>query len=224
MNHTHKCIITGDTCDADYIDREFLFTPGLLAEQPIAIKADTFYQGQRAIKSMELLDALIEAIKMPRQNRHNWSRMEYDGTSAKYETCEWIFKIVFGIDVWAEEDNPLGDPDDIEFDPEDSLEKMSEIVQDHLLPYGEFGIHTIESVKFVPVTAENYIYRDGEGRSELDKTQLIATFCEGKPDRFYEENGQVYSLNDTYNWVPVPIQSLEAIKKLTTVLWEKSNA
>lgn len=224
MNHTHKCIITGDTCDADYIDREILFTPGLLSEQPIAIKADTFYQGQRAIKSMELLDALIEAIKMPRQNRHNWSRYEYDGTSAKNETCEWIFKILFDVDVWAEEDNPLGDPDDVEFDPEDSLEKMSEIIQDHLLPYGEFGIHTIESVKFVPVTAENYIYRDGEGRGELDKTQLIVTFSGGKPDRYYEENGQVYTLNDDHKWVHIPIQSLEAIKQLRNVLWEKSNA
>lgn len=222
MTATHKVVITCDTNDADYIDASFLVdmkNPDVEA----LIEADELFPGHKRVSKMQLLKALIEAIELPRVNRHQWSRSEFDSPSAARETCEWVFKLLFGVDVWnVDKDKAI-----VFDDPEMLLDQMVEIIQESLLPYGEFGVHTISTVSYSPLFSETYMYQEPPRttKDKLAKTQLIIKLDNECPLlRFYEdENGQAMQFSATGDWIPTPM-SLKGVRALATVIWEAKGA
>lgn len=171
---THFLKISGDTNDADYIDIEHRVNP----KYPERIFAPgEVFTGSRSVNFMELIHALCNALNMPRKTRHTWSRDEYDTIEAALETSKWVFTILFGIHPDSDEFlDKHGDED-----AHEAVMTIKEALSDNL-PYGEIGIHTIESISLRPITAEEVLYsnpgywKTQEINKELTRASIAVHF------------------------------------------------
>ena len=137
-----KVVIVGDTCDADYISSDIL--PSMFDD--VVINTNKLAQGSPPVTRIKLIESLAKALQMHRETMHNWHREEFDTDKPTIETIINLGKVLMcGIDI-----STLVNYDEIH-------EILYEAVQD-LLPYGEYGIHTIESIAYAP-TETNYIFK-----------------------------------------------------------------
>ncbi|UQS94197.1 hypothetical protein ABNavy71_120 [Acinetobacter phage AB-Navy71] len=147
---THILKISGDTNDADYIDIEHKVNP----KYPNRVfEPGELFKGSRSVNFMELIQALCNALHLPRKTRHTWSRDEYDDVSAAMETSEWVFTILAGFHPDDEEISAKIGEEEVY----DAVRKIKEALSDNL-PYGEIGIHTIESITLRPITSDKTLY------------------------------------------------------------------
>ncbi|EQA7786738.1 hypothetical protein ACX818_001332 [Acinetobacter baumannii] len=136
MKYTHIVRISGDTNDADYIDTEFNINKDF---PHTVLEANEVFKGSRAVNILEFLYAIGKGCRIPRAERHNWSRGEYDGPAARHETCINVIKVLFGVDIESD--------DFYEKHGEDAYSHAINIMENLIsdtVPYGEYGIHTIE--------------------------------------------------------------------------------
>ncbi|UQS93948.1 hypothetical protein ABNavy1_118 [Acinetobacter phage AB-Navy1] len=162
---THILKIEGDENDADMINIEHRINP----EFPNRIfEPNEVFKGSRAVNFMELINALASSLHLPRKTTHTWTRSEFDDVSAAIETSTWVFITLFGID-----------PNGHEFIEKHGDEKAYEAILqvkealDDNLPFGEFGIHTIDSITMRPITSEETLYSNpGYWENQKIKKQL----------------------------------------------------
>jgi hypothetical protein len=140
-------VIKGDTNDGDYISEEYDFD---LNDKTPFIKANEYIPNTEDITFVDLICKLAEVLKLPRKTRHNWSRDEYDDNDSKYETIEMLIHQLYGYTLEDLETN-------FNIDTDDLLEEFSEIVSDNL-PYGEFGIHSIVEISYLPKMEKTFLF------------------------------------------------------------------
>lgn len=190
------CRIVGDENDGDMQTSTFVYDSSLPVslQGGIALEENAVYPGSRAISKMELTQALIEAIKLPRETRHNWSRTEYDTKHAANETITWVIRILFNIDIEDEEVyNDTIFPADSW--PEEVCERLFDEFMMELLPYGDCGIHTIVRVEVYPRTSVVKLYEDR--RSYPDKVEYKKAQSQVNLIVTNESTGELVQLKDT---------------------------
>ena len=224
-NHTHECIIRGDTNDGDYIDTSFTFFPG---EDPVLFEADKFFPGHPAVGKIEFLNALGTSLLFPREDYHNWSRTEYDNRNAANITISHVFSMLFNVDLNSEEFQSKFDDDFSKY--EDIFDTAYEEIGD-LLPYGEFGIHTIESIKVRPIPRVGYsIFERGGYRENINRLQrlnkadfaVLIDYGSHKQSAFYDTTSipfRVCNNLEKAEWKPTEITSIAQALQLGHVIW-----
>ena len=138
--------IEGDTNDGDYETN--VTTIGSLTE--VVFMEDQLFEGSPQLRYYEFLTKLSEALsKTVKENpkswdSHNWCRDEFDERKDYAHRTTINFMESIGFDY----DNA---PD------EDETDELIASVHDELQRYihaGEYGVHTVQSIKVVPIGEE----------------------------------------------------------------------
>ncbi|ADJ19424.1 hypothetical protein Acj133p109 [Acinetobacter phage 133] len=226
-NHTHECIIRGDTNDGDYIDTSFTFNPH--EPDPILFEENKFFDGHPSVGTMEFLNTLGTTLLFPREDYHNWSRQEYDNRKASNETITHVFSMLFGVDLNSEEFQSKFDDDFSKY--EDIFDTAYEEISE-LLPFGEFGIHTIDSIKVRPIPQVGHTifgspgYRKNNARvqklNKADFAILMISHAGVKQVAFYDTSSipfRVCSNLEKAEWKVTEITSITHVLQLGNVIW-----
>lgn len=150
--------IKGDTNDADYIESRHMFNDNdLIFSKDFLLEGveSRFIKGLLSTPDMTYKEfaTYLGQTLMQLNTHHNWARSEYDNQREAYPTIEKFLNIAFGINLTQlEEEHPI--------DLLEIRENLYEIFSD-IFPYGEFGIHTIHTIKIYPSPVET-IYFDRE--------------------------------------------------------------
>lgn len=143
--------IVGDTCDADYITSTNSINDDDTIDLPELTDSEGgVYRTATGHTDLSFIEALAKVLKMPRETRHNWTRFEYDRNDHSVrETIAMLAQDLYHVDIRAlDKDEDADNPEEYY---ESAFEVLREYVQEYL-PYGEFGIHTIDSISYCPAT------------------------------------------------------------------------
>ena len=154
---SHIIEIYGDTNDGDYISQkhtcklsDMLFEDNFLINKKVGDGELDEYLKSEELPYGDFAFCLGEALCQITTS-HNWARCsDFDKQAQAYPTIEKFLKLAFDIDLVKLED-------ETELDFDCVREHMYEELSD-LLPYGEFGIHTIDSIKIYPVTEVDVVF------------------------------------------------------------------
>lgn len=217
--HTHECVITGDENDGDRVNSVFTLIPG--KEQPF-ISENQFWGGQRAVGKIEFLNALSLALLFPRDGTHNWSRPEYDGRDAANITIAHTFSVLFGVNLldWEYVTAQIGE-DRIDQIFEDAYDQFMEI-----LPWGDIGVHTIESIEIRPIPRAGIKMFQLPGHvKNRERLSIInrATVGIQTPVEvvFYDTTVVPYLVSTALRpiWKPTKITGPEHLRRMGKVIW-----
>ena len=211
----HIIEISADTNDADYIDRRITVNLNDVV-LPVNFLLDNVskefheYLETRSITYAELLCFFSNTLcQIP--THHNWYREDYDEMSAAIPTVNLFLKLAFGLDL-----DQLEDRHDV--DLTEVSEFMIEWFYKNLIPFGEFGVHTIDSIKTYPAGEVDVFYeRETWANWYNPKTNSVVLNATYAPEGFVrmpantkqvvEDNGVMYFLapngNGEVNVVPV---------------------
>ncbi|ADG60024.1 hypothetical protein Acj9p124 [Acinetobacter phage Acj9] len=213
MNHTHECVIKFDTNDGDFETNSFKFTPG---RDEICIEANRFFPNTRALTMREVLFALINIEKMtvPRKTDYLWSRCEYDDMRCANETISWIFKLLYGIDVYADEvtDENFERVDEI-------MEGMYELISDQFLSP---EAHSLEQVIERPLASTITVFEspkyDVEQHNAARSREItdVVLIAPGTHDSYRVTSLGLEYLHtwkgERHQWQPSTYKSIDEIK------------
>lgn len=143
MKDTHELVIKADTNDADYITQTTGFVDG-----EIHFGLNNFFSGSASLTMREFLSGLVNALKISPlgHHGHNWSN-EYDEDDIAEKTSERTLSALFGAEYEILSDDQK----------EDAIENMREAIAEYL-PYGDFGVHTIESIHIQPIAFKEVLF------------------------------------------------------------------
>lgn len=133
MNYVLK--IVGDTNDGDSETSKRTFEL-----DDLYLEAGDIFPNSPEVKLVDFATALGDVLKTI-ETRHNWSRDEFDSPKYAIRTTERLLYKLFNLsDELIEERG---------YDYGSVIDTLKEAISD-LLPYGEFGIHTIWSIEYYP--------------------------------------------------------------------------
>ena len=149
--------VVGDTNDADYITATNTINDVDTMELPALTDSDgVVHQTIQGYTKLEFIEALAKVLKLPRETRHNWTRIEYDRNDHPVrETIAMLAKELYNIDI------TLLDKDEDADNPEEYYESAFEVLREYVqefLPCGEFGIHSIDSISYCPATERTVLF------------------------------------------------------------------
>lgn len=159
--------IIGDGNDADYeywmhtissLEETVLYTLGL---QRDALHITVSFTWDSLLKHLAYSFKKTSETNPEKWDKHNWYRPEFDDFEEHaMRTCLHFLESIGWSELYIEPDvieekHHAGEIDDEEYD---RLTEQNEIlldqVQDYIqsfLPYGEFGVHTVESIEVIPI-------------------------------------------------------------------------
>lgn len=140
MKDTHELVIKADTNDADYITQTTGFVDG-----QVHFELNEFFSGSPSLTMREFLAGLVSALKI--QNfGHNWSN-EFCEDGVAEKTSDRTLFALFGAQYEGLYDHQK----------EDAIENAREIISEYL-PYGDYGVHTIESIHIQPIAFKEVLF------------------------------------------------------------------
>lgn len=144
MKDTHELVIKADTNDADYITQTTGFVDG-----QVHFELNEFFSGSPSLTMREFLAGLVNALKalhLECPSQHNWSN-EYCEDGGAEKTSERTLFALFGAQYEGLHDHQK----------EDAIEKAREAISEYL-PYGDYGVHTIESIHIQPIAFKEVLF------------------------------------------------------------------
>ena len=141
--------VVGDTNDADYITSTFDINDDDTIDLPVLTDSKGgVYQTATRHTDLSFIETLAKVLKMPRETRHNWNRDRNDRNDhCVRETIAMLAKELYHIDIQTlDKDEDADNPEEYY---DSAFNSLREYVQEYL-PYGEFGIHTIDSRSYCP--------------------------------------------------------------------------
>ena len=141
--------VVGDTNDADYITSTFDINDDDTIDLPVLTDSKgRVYKTATGHTDLSFIKTLAKVLKMPRETRHNWNRDEYDSNDkCVRETVVMLAKELYCVDIRTlDKDEDADNPEEYY---DSAFNSLREYVQEYL-PYGEFGIHTIDSISYCP--------------------------------------------------------------------------
>jgi len=123
---------------ADYNDADYVYnTEEIDSLNDVFLTKNELFEGSEELQWDEFLTLLGEALRecaaVPNHHRHNWSNDDdEENILTNYTVRRFAEKIGF-----TDKNN------------EDDLENISEVIGD-LIPYGEYGVHTVVSIRAIP--------------------------------------------------------------------------
>lgn len=143
--------IVGDTNDADYITSTSDINDDDTIDLPVLTDSKGgVYRTATGHTDLSFIKTLAKVLKMPRETHHNWNRDEYGcNDHCVRETVVMLAQELYCVDIRTlDKDDDADNPEEYY---DSAFNVLREYVQEYL-PYGEFGIHTIDSISYCPAT------------------------------------------------------------------------
>lgn len=142
--------VVGDTNDADYITSTSDINDDDTIDLPVLTDSKGgVYQTATGHTDLSFIKTLAKVLNMPRETHHNWNRNGYDRNDhCVRETVIMLAQELYCVDIRTlDKDDDADNPEEYY---DSAFNSLREYVQEYL-PYGEFGIHTIDSISYCPV-------------------------------------------------------------------------
>lgn len=148
----HILTIVADENDADYLTEQKEVDLSEIIHFPVLEN----FEGNVIRAEATMLEFLQTFAKvLTEKPRGNWTRVEFDDIKegAGITIRSMIIKL-YGISVSELDSEHFTDTTESDA----AIEQWFDFLGNYL-PYGEFGVHTIESISYVPVDSETLIYK-----------------------------------------------------------------